>query len=72
MSMQWGQYSKRIPLDQESPRAHAINTLARYLHAEEHGRKGQLDFGWCDQGWHTQTWFEHMATEIYDQGEGGR
>lgn len=71
IEMMYGQWEKRIPLDEEGPRAKAIVKLAVEIHAVEHNGE-EYEFGTCEEGWHTERWFSHIATQAFDSGSGGR
>lgn len=68
----YGSWEKRVPLDEVGPREVAIAAMATHLHGDEHGAVTPMGFGHCGERWHTESWFTHMATEVYDGGSGGR
>lgn len=52
-------------------RRRLITKIARDLHAAEHNEDGRDAAHDCNIGWHTDTWFRHMAeTAIDAQDEG--
>lgn len=52
----------------EMERETQIATIADQLHKAEHPDGGVAE---CDIDWHTDTWFAHAATQVYNNGRRG-